>query len=416
MNDDYYEQYPTPTGMQWRQRDPLANGQPDRFGTAGAEHASIDYHHPEDPGPAEPPPDKTAPDDEPTTWESVDLGPWLRGEITQPHPCIGISRSDGLQLVYPGREHAFVGETESGKTWLALGCVGAELVEGHRVVYIHYEEADPGSTIERLQLLGVDAALIAGQLRFVAPARPARVEWIADLLDPAPTLVVHDGVNEAMALMGADIMAADGAARFRRQLVVPFLRAGAASIACDHLPKDRDGRSHRDAYGSVHKGNALDGARILLEPTATFGRCMRGASYLFVTKDRPGQLRAHGRATKLPGRTFIGTLVVDDSQRDSPDFAMRFYAPRQDEQTAAETAATPADIVHEVIAALPDRTVGSLRALFAQMRQAGHQVRESKIRDAVDDLIVAGRVIERTGKRNATAYQAVLTAAQESDT
>lgn len=65
----------------------------------------------------------------------------------------------------------------------------------------------------------------------------------------------------------------DGAARFRRRLVSPFTRAGAAVLACDHLPMVHDA-SRRDAYGSVHKGNALDGARILLENTAPFGRGM----------------------------------------------------------------------------------------------------------------------------------------------
>jgi hypothetical protein len=248
------------------------------------------------PPPPEPgPPADDGGDDEPTTWEPLDLGPWMNGEINQPEPSLGIARSDGLRLIYPGREHAILGETESGKTWLALGCVAAELTVGNHVVYIHYEEGDPGSTIERLLLLDVDPAMITKRLRFVAPARAARTEWITALLNPAPTLVIHDGVNEAMSLHGADIMAADGASIFRRRLVVPFLRAGAATIACDHLPKDRDGRSHRDAYGSVHKGNTLDGARVLLENVAPFGRRMRGVSYAFVTKDRPGQLRAHGR-------------------------------------------------------------------------------------------------------------------------
>ncbi len=187
---------------------------------------------------------------------------------------MGIRRSDGQQFLYPGREHAVLGETESGKTWFALGCVAAELNKGNYVVYIHYEEGNPASTIERLRMLCVDHALIAGRLRFVAPARPVRAEWIEELLDPAPTLVIHDGINEAMSLHGTDIMAADGAAAFRRRLVLPCLRVGAATIACDHLPKDREGRG-RDAYGSVHKGNALDGARILLEPVAPFGRAMR---------------------------------------------------------------------------------------------------------------------------------------------
>ncbi len=198
-----------------------------------------------------------------TTWEPVDLGPYLRGEIQRPQPSIGAARTDGLHLIYPGREHAILGETESGKSWLALLSVIAELTRGHWVVYIHYEEGDPGSTIERLLLLGADPAAITERLRFVAPSKPVQADWVDALLDPAPTLVIHDGINEAMALIGADIMAIDGAANFKRRLVTPFLRAGAASIACDHFPKDRDGRG-RDAYGSVHKGNALDGARIVL--------------------------------------------------------------------------------------------------------------------------------------------------------
>ena len=188
------------------------------------------------------------------------------------------------------------------------------------------------------------------------------------------------------------------------------------SIACDHFPKDRDGRG-RDAYGSVHKGNALDGARIVLENTAPFGRRMRGVSYVFVTKDRPGQLRAHGRPTKLPGKTFIGVLVVDDSQSYGPDFSMRFFAPKDDDQAPeSDPGAQLADTVHDVIAALPEHTVTSSRMLFAEMRKAGHQVRDVRVRDAVDDLLVAGRLVEMSGKRGSKGYQAVLTASQESST
>jgi hypothetical protein len=80
---------------------------------------------------------------------------------------------------------------------------------------------------------------------------------------------------------------------------------------------------------------------------------------------------------------------------------------------------TPADlgdITHAVIAALPDRTVGSLRRLFAEMRNAGQPFRESSIRMAVDDLMVTGRVVEVPGKRGAQGYQAVVTAARDSST
>ena len=181
-----------------------------------------------------------------------------------------------------------------------------------------------------------------------------------------------------MSLIGAEIIAVDGAAMFRRRLVTPFLRVGAATLACDHVPMVRDA-GRRDAYGSVHKGNALDGARIMLENTAPFGRHMRGVSYVFATKDRPGHLRAHGRPTKTPGKTFMGTFVVDDSETFGPDFAMRFFAPKDDDKPADnDPAAELADIVYDVIAALPDRTVSSLRMLFAEMRKAGHQLRDSQ--------------------------------------
>jgi hypothetical protein len=392
----------------------------DRFGTNGAEGVADaprdwDYQETDENVYDENVYDESEDAGEPTTWEPVELGPWLRGEVEQPQPSIGVRRSDGLQLIYPGREHAIVGETESGKTWLALACVAPELLAGNTVVYIHYEEGDPTSTIERLQVLGINQSVIAAQLRFIAPTRHARTEWITDLLTPAPTLVVHDGVNEAMSLIGAEIKDVDGAATFRRQLVKPFLRVGAASIACDHMPMVRDG-SRRDAYGSVHKGNALDGARIALENVEPFGRRMRGVSHVYVTKDRPGQLRSRGRATKTPGKTLIGTLVVDDEDSFEP-CSLMFYAPRDDNegpegQQCGVTLVELHEIVYQVVAALPDRTVGSQRQLFAAMRQAGQPFREGSIRMAVDDLLLVGRLVEVPGKRGATGYQAVSTAAR----
>jgi hypothetical protein len=347
-------------------------------------------------------------DTEPTTWEPVDLGPHLRGEVKRPQPSVGFARSDGLKLIYPGLEHAVLGETESGKTWYAIACVAVELRLGNHVVYIHYEESDPGSTIERLRLVGVSDADIQNLLTFVAPTRALNKEWLAPLLDPPPALVVHDGVNEAMALHDAEIFGVDGTSEFRRRLVAPFRAVGAASLACDHLPKGADGSS-RDAYGSVHKGNALDGSRIMLENVEPFGRGMRGRSNVYVTKDRPGYLRAHGKASKTPGKTFMGTLVVDDT--GTPDF-VEFYAPKDDEDEAGVvTPAELADIVYDVIKALPDQTVVSLRKLYAEMRRSGQPFREHSIRVVLDDLVVAGRVREVPGKRGSVGYQAIVTAA-----
>ena len=339
-----------------------------------------------------------------TTWEAIDLGPWLAGGIQQPHPDTGIVRTDGQRILYPGREHAVLGETESGKSWLALGCVAAELAAGHRVLYIHYEESEPASTIERLQLLGITPDSMTERLRFVGPSRPVRAGWLAALLVPAPTLVVHDGVNEGMSLHGADIMAADGASKFRRNLILPCLRAGAATLSCDHVPKNVEGRG-RDAYGSVHKGNAIDGARIVLENVKPFGRGMRGVSYVFISKDRPGQLRAHGKPTKQPGKTFYGTLVVDADLTGTADFRLSFFAPKDDDAETVNPVNDLADTVYTVIDTLPGGVVASMRLLYAEVRKAGHEMRDSAVRSAVDDLLVAGRLVEVPGKRSARGYK-----------
>ena len=343
------------------------------------------------------------PEVETTTWEPVDLGPHLRGEIQTPEPTMGLVRSDGLRMIYPGREHTVLGETESGKTWFALACVLAEIMAGSTVVYIHYEESDPASTIERLRMLGLSADAITTGLRFVAPGRPVRAEWINPLLDNRPSLVIHDGINEGMALHGADIMAAEGAAVFRRRVILPFIRSGAASLSCDHVPKSREGRG-RDAYGSVHKGNAIDGARFLLDNIEPFGRGRRGVSSVYVTKDRPGYLRANGRPSTNPGQTLMGVLVVDDSSAANPDtHGLNFYPPRVDEDTpeGPDVGAT----VLAVIESLPERAVASMRLLNAEMRKAGHNLRDVSIRSAVDDLLVAGKLTEVPGRRGARGYQ-----------
>jgi hypothetical protein len=69
-----------------------------------------------------------------------------------------------------------------------------------------------------------------------------------------------------------------------------------------------------------------------------------------------------------------------------------------------------------VIYALPDHTVPSERILLARVREAGHKVRNTKVKDAIDDLIVTGRLAEVRGKHGAKGYQAKTTASHgESD-
>lgn len=287
------------------------------------------------------------------SWRPVDLGPFLRGEVSRAVPSIGLTRRDGLRLIYPGKEHAVIGEMESGKSWLITACVAAELDAGRHVVYIHYEEADPSDTVERLRALGAPADQVLALLRFVGPEQPVSPQQLTRLLDPAPSLVVHDGVNEAMSLHGWAIREEDGAAAFRRHLVKPCTSAGSAVLSADHVVKDRESRG-RYALGSVHKGNALNGALLVLENAEPFGRGQRGRSHIYVTKDRPGHLRRHGRATKTPGKTYVGELVIDDTRQRVDYLDLAFLAP--DPEHRGESEAQPVAVmvkVSEVLASHP---------------------------------------------------------------
>ncbi|GGP98387.1 hypothetical protein BKA00_005817 [Actinomadura coerulea] len=335
------------------------------------------------------------------SWQPVDLGPILRGQHKRAVPTVGVARSDGLQFLYPGKEHSVIGEMESGKSWFCLASCAAELVEGNHVLYIHFEETDPTDTVERLQLLGVSAAVMLERFRFVGPDEPVRPDLLAALLDPAPTLAVLDGVNEAMSLHGHEIRQEDGAAAFRRHLVKPCTAVGAAVLAADHVVKDRE-KQGRGPLGSVHKGNAVNGSLILIENAEPFGRGQRGRSHVFVTKDRPGHLRGHGRATKTPGKTFMGELVVDDTRTEWDGLSLRIWAPAdRDEDTApADPHADDDEHVLDVVRTLVSAgEVATLRAVRAKSRFGNE-----KTADCLTRLVIDGRLVEEPGERKARTF------------
>jgi hypothetical protein len=268
------------------------------------------------------------------------------------------------------------------------------------VLYIHFEEADPSDTVERLTLLGATEAQLLKLFRFVAPQRPVSAEVLARLLEPVPSLVVFDGVNEAMSLHRWGIRDEDGAASFRRYLVMPCTRVGAATMSADHVVKDKEARG-RNAIGSIHKGNGLSGSLILLENAEPFGRGQRGRSHVFVTKDRPGFLRRYGRAdVKVPGKTFLGELVVDDSQRFVPDLELKFWAPKEPAKIGGHTEPTLDELVlakvKEIAAAGKVANLSTVRAVLPY--------RSADVDDALARLILADELIEASGARNARVF------------
>jgi hypothetical protein len=227
-----------------------------------------------------------------TTWQTVDLAAVVEGKATDEPPTI-MRREDGVGLIYAGKAHSLSSEPEAGKTWLMLAAAGEQLAAGAHVLYVDFE--DTASTIVgRLLKLGVSTDAIVARFHYMRPDEPLDErgnQSLAVVLAKRPSLVIIDGVTEALAVHGLDIGSNNDVARWKVILPKKILRAGAALVELDHVTKDRETRG-RYAIGAQHKLAAVDVA-YTLEAVEPFGRGREGLSRLTVKKDRPGHVRQH---------------------------------------------------------------------------------------------------------------------------
>lgn len=247
-----------------------------------------------------------------SSWAPVDLAPILDGTRPRLPPTI-LTRTDGQGLWYPGRTHALVGESESAKSWLAQYGCAQQLLAGHNVVYLDFEDSAEAVT-DRMLILGMTPELLRARFGYIAPEEPVdpagRGPLTQALGDLRPTLVVIDGVTEAMAMHRLKSVDNDDLATFGRIITRPIAATGAAAVNLDHQPKATDNRG-RYALGGVHKLNGMSGVSIIAENIAPMGVGLRGVTRLRIAKDRPGQLRAHGLPSA--GLRWIGDFILDTS-------------------------------------------------------------------------------------------------------
>jgi hypothetical protein len=132
---------------------------------------------------------------------------------------------------------------------------------------------------------------------------------------------------------------------------------------------------------------------------------MRGRSHVYVTKDRPGHLRRHGRVGKTPGKTYIGELVVDDTETFHNYLDLRLFAPSREANSPGEDAGDPRDAddahVLDVLGQIQAQT-GSPVSLRT-VRAKSHRTNE-RTADALERLTLDGEVSEQPGPRNARLF------------
>jgi hypothetical protein len=310
-----------------------------------------------------------------------------------------LTRSDGRGLMYPGHIHMFYGESESGKSWVALVAAAEELKSGRAVLFLDFE-SDALTIGGRLMALGVAPEAIAAHLTYVRPdgSPETHSEAYAALLARPYRLAVLDGMTDAYMMLGLDPNSNTDVAQFTRTLPRRIADAtGAAVVMIDHVVKSNDNRG-RFAIGSQHKLSALDGAAYMVEPAAgaPLGDGKRGIAVLRVTKDRPAQVRKHSGAYRASDRTQEAGRVVLDSTSDNGTTTYEVLPPESlDAETGEAKPFMPTVLMGRVGEYLNDYP-GSSATQIAD----GVKGMKKKVREALTAMVQDGsvRVEPRSGR------------------
>jgi len=275
--------------------------------------------------------------DEPSSWATVNLSPYLDGSYVRPKPTM-LTRGDEVSLLYPGLVHSVHGESESGKSLIIQIEVAALLNAGLDVLFIDFE-MDAGEVTDRLLTFGAGRKQILEHFHYVRPdTDPSTGQPLADwhrLLNKRYALAVIDGVTDALSTVGAvQTNDQDGVTAWMRAFPKNIAnRTGAAVVLIDHVTKDADSRG-RFAIGAQAKMSGLTGAAYLVEVVEPLGLGLRGVVVLRVGKDRHGAVRRHCGPFRKGDRTQEAARIVVDS-RDPDNPVVTIEPPRSSDDKQA---------------------------------------------------------------------------------
>lgn len=327
-----------------------------------------------------------------TSWWPRDIGPIIRGEADPEPPPTLLLRGDGQPLFYRGKLNGLIGESESGKTWVALLAVAQELKAGRRVTYIDCEDSAPG-ILSRLRMLGVTDQQLT-LLSYIGPDDALGVQAHRDLFehlaDHRPELIVLDGYNAAMTMLGLNLLDNMDIYKFALLLLRPLKNTGAAVIFVDHVTKSKENRGSY-AIGGQAKRADVDGCALNVEVVVPFGKGMTGKLRLTVSKDRAGFVRGASSGAKN-----AGTAVLESSQ-DGATIDIHIEAP---EILKAGETFRPTFLMQRVSNFLAT-TAGAVSQAAIVKGVTGN---EKSLKQAAELLVTEGYATRSTGARSAIMY------------
>lgn len=344
---------------------------------------------------------------ESTGWKFTDLESVLNGTYKPPQPTVGC-RDDGIGLFYPGKMNSVAGESEGGKTWLALIGCAVEMKRGNHVVYMDFED-DAGGVVSRLLLLGATPDDIREKFHYVrpeaAPDAADRATFMAAVAAVRPTLAIADGVTEGMSMFGLELKDNTDIAKFGQRLLRPFTKLNAAAVTLDHVVKNGENRG-RYSLGGVHKLNGLSGVMYIVEPIAPFGIGVTGRSRIRIAKDRPGQIRRHALPGSKGALHWYADLVLVSHGEDFAEGHL--YPPIQRSEDVDPEAQKEAE-EQARIDALKPRVLRAVKG--AKHPLSGREIiervsgKQLEVRRAVAALVDEGRLVTEPGPARATLHR-----------
>lgn len=302
------------------------------------------------------------------------------------------SRTDGQMLLYPAADHILAGDGETGKSSCALTVTSRSADAGMRVIYLDFEDNER-RFVTRWQMIGGNLDHLDNTVRYICPTgSPDTWPELVQGYD----LVVIDASNAAAFALGADPLLIGGCYEVRKIIVEPALRAGAATLLVDHLPRTYNGKRPTEPYGSIGKKAGLRGALYLLTTEIQHDRGTAGRALLTVEKDLEGAVRD----ASVDGVVAIVHFIPSDGGarldiRFDPPSDITAASPRLAPGSTPQPAPVPAVSnvpLEERILAWGAEQPGTWSKNAASGKR-GVVARKQDVSKKIDALVVDGRLI-----------------------
>lgn len=304
---------------------------------------------------------------------------------TPPQPAAYGAFGGAEPLFYAQGVHWLQGESESGKSWVALAVALDVLREGGSVIYVDHEDTEH-NVLERLEQLGCTPEL-AARLVYVSGHDVAHQSLVEHLrtTDRDYALLVVDGVTSALSAAGLS-------GRDEQELTAwcdALPRRARAAVVVDHVVKATDERRGM-AIGSQAKKSVVTGTAFEVVAEEKFGRGTSGVIRLNLQKDKQGSVRGRGVSSVV--LRFTSDRQTGAVRLDASNDVLGLMVPGRVDQYAAMYAAGVS----------PDE---SDRELCRQVVEHGGTVNNTAARRR--ELADGYRDYAETRKRNENAFMQV---------